>query len=1709
MEEVGGDTKIQKDAKKDAAAPRRSSRRRKPTAKRSSWLYDEDLRKKPAGVSKKMRKGTSSTHAATDFDVFDDLKSQDGVHDFLQSESNFELKSYPSKEEQKPLPNDLDITALGFGLTCHSRSNDDLRLPLKKRKAALFSNELSEGLSAEELPTSTHVCLDHSYVDQEVESSSESGTVSDVDEPSNDAFYEQYDNRRINEEIDKGTIGDILGEEIPDEAFESDLPSAASFLVDKRRWDELYRRRKGRCLPAGEWQCLFVDGIKKTNKYCVFNFKRHSIGAGRRGSLFRANGECKFEGCPVQVNLQMDVCPVVDVKYFGNVKHKITEKQARYIRKGERQVLKGVFENGKMPSKQFKESVKAKDTRSLIAGNYDGIGKTTSVLQKIASESHQTGRMDKDVVVSLLKMKHNVDMNKKKQVAVIPGFIQDICLDPAFIHYWNKECIILWNKLCQTNVAFLDATGSIVRKTERGAKMLYYEMALAHPKKPNMSLPVAMMVTEKQSEPYVTHFLRQFRHSEKSLKGHSSVKQPMQINTDWSWVMINSVLEVFNHENLHQYLLRSWKLLNIEGKEEDFSGYTVLHVCLSHHMKLVKHKCQTLSKSMMFFGMYFMSLLTRCETLEEARSLLFHCVIVLRTRNFTEQLKPHVRTIMRRMNSLKTEIPQNEAFGVEETEQTIMMPQNQVDEKNMNQTEEQVLHEAPYSPFKSWFRKIVAEADEIVTRIDTCTSKELNKYYCPTYFEKVLLHYLPTFPLWSNILLPNNRKLKQQYREKGLDVDRVPVFTHTKPSARTQGIIEQRFKVLKCLQKCGNKYLRLDDFSNNLREHCESTIKAGVLECLKETPRKRKLPKENLEVKFEQPDETFASYATPKKTVLVKESWSKKQIPKDNLGVFQTPPKKVFRTADCITKKKSGIACVEEVAVINYVGIPNLGSTCWFSSSLQAIAKAAVGDSIIAMKEFFVPLIQDSQLFIDLLDKVRKGQDAVTDREVISILFGNNNTRSDTSISGLFDATQQQDVTEFYFLYLNKYLEEMGPRMEIVEERRCSNCQREEVDVKQERKSHLHLDVPHNSSVNLSVQSLVNSISVPDTIDKDCVCGPLKRHVCKTYYVSATLPTLCLIMKRFMMAPKNRVKKNLNEVDIDLTINFCDKTYILKSIVVHKGTAINSGHYYSIDVTKEHHQSFITVCDDKYIAKSLFKGTWDLEVRRNCVMLMYDCVESHRKVHESKPLVSESVLSCLNILSCTRLALEFWSTKNDCSLEEKAAQQKMDFLKSMQDMSVLQSLRMRIMKKPKDVVDHFITNMYKTDDGMNLYVYSLTNLQLLHGFRCASCKYEVTELADAPGVINVENISEKGLMEAVKQNILSSNTDTTYQPCGCSSEEDRIVKIVHFPSSLLLSFQPQEDFNVNTLQNKLLFEDLLMDCSNEYKLLCILIHVPESETIALKFLRQGVFEYITKYPGTLCPTAVLQSFITERCTLYMFYDKKPTRNIGDIKTIPFNDMSSEDVLYSNSTCKIQNTRNAKTTLNADSWNRLKSPRRWYNSDILDAYMKLLSDASELNVKCLPSGWLDQQLFFESEPENPKKFFPVTLHNRSNWFDYDFVIVPVNEGNAHWILYIIDIKQKRIFFCNSKRHAYYNFNIALLRSLAVEFCRKFLQRFDWHSFPFIKYNDQCGFQYQNDNFNCGPYVCIMAKCIIFGKKFATDKAMRHTIALELYHNQLLM
>lgn len=129
--------------------------------------------------------------------------------------------------------------------------------------------------------------------------------------------------------------------------------------------------------------------------------------------LFKSKGHCKFKDCSVKVYVEMTTPKIVNVYYSGNLKHKVTEQQARPIRATQREIIKESFRNGGKPLRYFLKEFEKKDTDQIISGICDGVGKDTHVFRQISCESRQIGRADKDLIQSLLTV-----MKKAKRMGL-------------------------------------------------------------------------------------------------------------------------------------------------------------------------------------------------------------------------------------------------------------------------------------------------------------------------------------------------------------------------------------------------------------------------------------------------------------------------------------------------------------------------------------------------------------------------------------------------------------------------------------------------------------------------------------------------------------------------------------------------------------------------------------------------------------------------------------------------------------------------------------------------------------------------------------------------------------------------------------------------------------------------------------------------------------------------------------------------------------------------------------------------------------------------------------------------------------------------------------------------------------------------------------------------------------------------------------------
>ena len=89
-------------------------------------------------------------------------------------------------------------------------------------------------------------------------------------------------------------------------------------------------------------------------------------------------------------------------------------------------------------------------------------------------------------------------------------------VSPCTIQNWSEEGLRLYQALAEKHTLFWDATGCVVRKGDDSMRFLYYELALRHPVKGKMGIPVSAMLTDDQSLPSVQDWIARFRHDERN-----------------------------------------------------------------------------------------------------------------------------------------------------------------------------------------------------------------------------------------------------------------------------------------------------------------------------------------------------------------------------------------------------------------------------------------------------------------------------------------------------------------------------------------------------------------------------------------------------------------------------------------------------------------------------------------------------------------------------------------------------------------------------------------------------------------------------------------------------------------------------------------------------------------------------------------------------------------------------------------------------------------------------------------------------------------------------------------------------------------------------------------------------------------------------------------------------------------------------------------
>ena len=1029
----------------------------------------------------------------------------------------------------------------------------------------------------------------------------------------------------------KESISSVLGCQIPEsDFFTAEIKSTAKFELQTGVFDALYKDRKNRCFKRGSWQKYFVDGLKQSNPYCVFSFQHHQISIAENRSLkagcktFYTHAKCIFEGCPVNVNIDMFNKTVAYVKYKGNVRHKLDEQHARHIRGEEREKLKNQFKEGIKPLKKYLDTMDKTSAELLVAGNLDGIGKNSRVYSQIACESRQEGRKHDDTLQSLLYQQEDM----KKNGAI--GFIQKICAKPLYLYYWSEAGLILYHEKASTNTLFWDATGSVCRRTDDGKQMLYYELALKHPVKGKMGIPITSMLSSDQSLPTICDWIRNFRHGEKKLFGFSKVTIPKMIISDQSMVFILAALQEFNNEDMGGFLARCWKIANGTASADE-SKKTLVHLCASHFMNSCKKFIlKKIGKKNKVSYMYMIGLLMNCKTMKDAQELLQDIYTALLSPTINDLSTENIDRLYRKINAFEPSAESEFEF----------LDGQDTEEKNINPnifTEEEYQSVGTRSKFREWSNNISAEVLDAIEKMPD-VKPATNALYSPEFHQYLKTKLMPIFPLWSIMLIPEQ------------DQDSAVV--------KTNSTIENRFRILKYIGLNGRSQHRIDEFTDALYHQTVGVQKLSCLESLKHrsTPKftRRKISKHVKKIT----QETTEKWNKPKQqSINLKDKHGKYQKKPYKEIHIETPYSKQnhfqaevvtsdFSDYDSKSHDTDSQNFSEEDSRLNPSSISglcllkNFGNTCWFNSMTQGIVASKFSKRMIEkLQSNKTILIPDQNEVIDLAIKAmvdlftymqsKEGQGSKVPPYILQPAL-----RKVVAAVPEFTQQCQQDVHEFNTHIVSAMSEMLNEKVKYTSTEICNSCKKTTIQELSDSQSLFFPVIPEVGSI--SVQTLADNILLNETRTKLCSnCKKDQVHDLKRSFTH--LPrTLFIILSRYQSTDNGELQKVHNDIlvndEININIQQSSATYQLKSAVCHIGESINNGHYTTVVKQGKNYiccdDLEITLTDREYMLDTAYIVIYDRK-ESSTPDFMKPLLESFSKTTAMSNINKDSRLKCL------------------------------------------------------------------------------------------------------------------------------------------------------------------------------------------------------------------------------------------------------------------------------------------------------------------------------------------------------------------------------------------------------------------------------------------------------------------------------------------------
>ncbi|RXN13015.1 hypothetical protein ROHU_009919 [Labeo rohita] len=380
------------------------------------------------------------------------------------------------------------------------------------------------------------------------------------------------------------------------------------------------------------------------------------------------------------------------------------------------------------------------------------------VLKTISWRQRMKDRKHKNETLSLQMM---VEEKRDEPDEVI----QKVILHPKGVMLWSKKSIDIFHQRCKEDIIYLDATGSIVKKSKQpGTSPFYiYELVVRNPNKGSSPFPAATYVTCDHTTSSVLYFLSAFQTDHAKQYGQKNIS-PVMIICDGSMVLMQAISLVFCQTNLNALLQSYYQILTGKGTAEDFSR-PILHRCLSHIMKNAKSLCKKHAPKNYKLAMHIFGLLTTASSIVEFDEMLLSCTVIFSSPCSSENVEKHFNNIQNWLTTIGESVVDESSIVPEDLEDTF----------------------SP-TPFQRHFTEVIGTAP-----LDK--KGDPNVYYSELFISSLATYFLPHVALWSSMMLGQLHFLIN--------------FTQDN---KTQGIMEKSQWDLKKIRFKGRRLTRLDDF---------------------------------------------------------------------------------------------------------------------------------------------------------------------------------------------------------------------------------------------------------------------------------------------------------------------------------------------------------------------------------------------------------------------------------------------------------------------------------------------------------------------------------------------------------------------------------------------------------------------------------------------------------------------------------------------------------------------------------------------------------------------------------------------------------------------------------------------------------------------------------------------------------------------------------